>query len=687
MLNRQKIKFRFSKGLKILFVIILSILLVLEFFPTVYSNVVSSGINRSASDFGVLQALNEVIKDKEAKSHSSEIEDCTKNELDQIELIKYPSEEPELDYQVKSIQTIDYKPYEPVIFDALAENPIVNNTSILDFLFSYPLSYLIFTKSDNSTVWTQGMLRPTLFNPTRWESIDVDEDPGNGNEIRARFDLVIDSYDVQRPTLIPRRQGSIKIKGGFGLTMERLVSRNFPLEVFIAKSISYEGYNYIWVTGANFNTAPSRYTSALLAETIEFSNLTTKVINALLSGGSAFNVTAAEINGPYSLTYNYDIKLDLFDLMAGMVKYENQSLTDKNWLLFHLTPGWAEDIDHLPQSGELWLDSSNVKAPVDRLKWTAGAAEGDDSSKIPINLSIRYAEVREHLIFANVDLINLPQWFTLDIDYTKVVDGKNVTTLDYSGAGVLETFNYTSFYYPDYLTQPNNTRIDCTRVIVDGIPREFHVEMTTDIGRDINTTPYYNPTSGIAANIINNMIVRLASRFYRIGRYLKLATEGFVNLPSEEGWIFVNVLDEDKREFDKVEFYQTSSKYLDVPGNFIGFYNVTSTSNLGQNQTSSYVISGRLTAIRMANMSFGTPLRLELRALGGEPFKGLFLDRDAYIIADISNIPRYISITNVNNESYYSTIDPEDNDAVGSKIEQFTFNSRIDKQFIQFQLT
>lgn len=683
----------------------------LETLPSVYSTTGSS-ISKSTSDYGILQTLDGVLQDKESKFNSVEIKNETEKRLEQMELVEYDKALDDPEYELKTVPAIDPRDFEPIVFDELKnESILVNNTSILDFLLNQPLNYLIFTKHNNTITWTNALLRRSLvfpkFNPWRWEYIDIDNNLSNGDELRVRFDIVINDWDFNRPTLLPPSSGSIKLKGGFGLTIERTTNRNFPLELYIAKSISYEGENYIWSTGVFFDNTPAEYSSVLLAETIELDGLSQNLINALLIGGigNLVNTTLAEINGPYSLRYGYDTDthVEIFDLMAGIVRYENQSFSNKNWLVFHLTPAINKNHHNLPTSGEVWVDSSNVQAPLDKLRWTAGIEDQASQNKIPINLNIRYGEERENYIFADVELIDLPERFTINIDYTKVINSNNITVLDYSASDILSVLNYTSYFYEDYSNQSSMNDFKYMHVRLESVPTRLHIEMTSDIGRDINTTPYRNPKSGIAANIIDNLISRFANRFYRIGKYLKLVAEGILELPSKKGWATINTYGE---QISSIEFSQTDGLFLDRPGNFIGFFNTSQPSLASgsppDNSTindingsisdlpeqSNFAISGRITGLKWINLSFSTPLELEMRALNGDPFIGLLIDGKNYASGHISNMPEYIKIMNLNNNSFYSTIDPEaENGAEGIIIDRFSFISRFEKQLMQLDIS
>jgi hypothetical protein len=682
--------------------------LIFQLFPVIYSTA-GDGISGSSSDYGILLALDEMLEDKEDKLNSPEIENETQTRLQEMTLVPYDGDISGPSYQLKSSKPINPIDYEPIVFKSLEEDPlvdIINNTSILDLLFEQPLNYWIFTRSEGIDTWTKALLRPSLifpkFNPTRWEHIDIDQDPINGDELRVRFDIVVNSSEFQRPTLLPFSPGGIQIEGGVGLTIERLSgNRTFPLELFIAKSISYEGENFIWNMGVKFDQTPMNYNAKLQAQSIKLAGLGENIISTLLSGGlqDVLNSTLAEINGPYSLRYEFDTDLKELDLMAGLVKYDNLTLSNRNWLIFYLRP--AQGHEFVTKSGEVWVDSSNVQAPIDKLRWTAGIFDTSSTEKIPIDLRIRYGEERENYIFADVELIDLPKWFTIDIDYTKVVDGQNITVLKYSAADVLRVLNYTSYLFPDYSSPQKFKKYNCTHVLLEDVPTRYHMEMTTDIGRDINTTISRDPQTGVVANIIDNLLVRFANRFYRIGRYLKLAAEGILDLPQKEGWALVNAYD---GRFTKVEFYQTSTDYI-IPTqtpNYIAFYNTSANEETLQLENSSlnttpsntesnqFAISGRISGLRWANFSFGTPVELELRATTTGGLKGLFIDGSNYAQISFSNIPAYVKIVNFDDHSLYSTHDPEpppgsEND-VGEQIEQFEFASQYDQQFIRIQI-
>jgi hypothetical protein len=688
LVNSKDIKFKLTRRLKVIFAFFISILLILQIIPPVFSSR-DSGVTFETSDFGILRALDTLLDDKEVRLNSAEIKNETENRLKQMTLTKSENEEPELNYQVKSVYPIDPRKDEPIIFEAIKKETIANQNDIIDFLLDQPLNYYIYTRVDGTSTWTKAALRPTIvlpkFNPWRWENIDVDNNSANGDEIRVRFDIVYDNI-LDGIQILP--DPKISLSGGLGLTMERLVNRSFSLELYIAKSISYEGQNYIWTTGVTFDSTPIRYTSELLAESIEMQGMARTLLASLLTGGlgNLSSATLAEINGPYSLRFSSESNLQSFDLMAGMIKYENFSLTNKNWLIFSLTP--ADGYPYITHSGEIWVDSSDVQAPLDNLRWTSGFYDQSGNDKIPVNLRIRYTEDRDDLISANVELINLPDWFEIKLDYTKVVDGINVTVLDYSAANVLGLLNYTSYLFPDIENNPSLKTFNCTHVELEDVPNRLHMEMTTDIGRDINLSINNNPQLGIVSNLIDNLVSRLANRFYRIGRYLKLAAEGILELPTKDGYAIIDVFDE---QYTRIEFYQSNGKFLAHPGNYIGFYNQSygiSSDNNSSKEILPIAISGRLSGLKYATLNFGTPLEFELRILNNEPFTGLLVDGENYGFAAFSNVPEYIKVSNLDNNSFYSTIDPEGISGTedGIPIDQFLFAGRFDDQFMKFEI-
>ncbi len=708
MASRNRSKPKLIKNLKIFIIIAISFILILEFFPSVYSSP-TGGINRTVGDYGVLKSLDLVLQDKDFKTNSAQIENETKNRLDQMILIEHPTPVDSPDFEVKKITVPDPLDHEPIAFKEMEKNTIVNNTSILDFLLEQPLNYWIFARTEGKDTWTKAILRRTFalpdFNPSKWYYVDLDHNNSTGvddentilvndphHEIRVRFDLTIEDWSFDRP-ILPR---NVLLKGGFSITIERLVNKTFPLELFILKSISYEGENFIWTTGAKFSVMPENYKLSLLAETIKISGFRERILNTSksISPWDLLNSTLAEINGPYSLRYQFDMDITAFDIIAGLIKYENQSLSDKNWLAFYFTP--APEYDHIPRSAEIWVDSTDVQAPIDQLRYRSGISDQLSKYKIPQNIRLRYGELRKQLIYADVEWVNVPEWLTLNIDYTKVVDGQNVTVLDYTAQDVLSKMDYNSYLFPYYYLGSNH--VNCTHLLIEDLPTHFTIEMTSDIGRDVLTPPSRDPQSGIVANILDNLLMRFANRFYRIGKYLKLASEGVLDLPGKAGGALINVYD---GQFTSLEFYQTSNEYLDMHGNFVAFYNSTQPLPDSMNSNSSALqnasipsnnsditlaVSLRLNALQWANLSFGTQSEFELRMLDGQGFNGLFVDGEDFAVGSISNLPEYIKIITTDNVASYSTIDPDSNDPHDEIIEHFEFRSKVNKQLMQLQL-
>ena len=492
-------------------------------------------------NYGISDEKNDLLTEKNNRLNSPEILNSTEKILDDIEIVEYKPESPVQDYTVLSSEISNPLSQTPSVFHELERNPIVNNTSILDLLLEQPLNYFIFTRYQTYDTWTDGLLRRSLaipeFNPSKWEYIDIDHNTSTGaddentiltydphHEIRMRLtQSPFEVKEVQIPRPLQGIDGFINLSGGLQIEIEKLVNDTFPLEAYVVKSVSYEGNNYLWVIGFEFQSLPGIFNLSVIADSVKLiGGKVEEFLTYLLSGNLSDirDLSLAEINGPYTLNYFTDTNIPSVAATVGLVKVENYSFVDTSWIQIRLDK--ADHENTIPTTGEVFLDSLNIEAPIDTLRWLAGES---DTDRIPVILTIKYLEMRDEIIYANVVVNELPGFFEFVIDYTQTVDEINVTIIDYQASDVVGELIYNGYAYPNYRSLNNLEYYNATNLKLVDIPKQFHMETTTDIASQIDTGVYYTPQVGFVANIIDNLVLKLSNRLYRIGKYLKYAAE------------------------------------------------------------------------------------------------------------------------------------------------------------------
>ncbi len=663
-------------------------------------------------DYGIAQEKDELLIEKHNNMDSPEILNNTEKVLDDIEIIELEQESPVKSYQIENAEITSPLTQTPLIYRELEKNPIINNTSILDFILAQPLNYLIFTRYQTYDTWTQGLLRRSIafpeFNPTKWEYIDVDHNTSTGaddentilandphHEVRLRLTQTqMELKTIERPKPLQGEDGHVIVSGGFSIEVQRLVNITLPLEAYFVKSISYEGKNYIWIIGWNFVETPTSFNLTITADSIKFiGGKLQELLTVLLSGdlSALQDLTLADINGPYTLNYWTDTGITSITATLGLAEIDNFTIIDRTWLQLR----WDHSIYHefIPFSGEIFLDSINIQAPIDKLRWTAGATDAD---RIPIKLTIKYCEEREELLFATVVIDELPGIFEFTADYTQTVDDLNVTVVDYEASAVVNVLEYNGYVYPYYLRPDGMDYFNSTHLKLHDIPTEFHMETTTDLTSQINTSTIYTPQFGIVVNVIDNLIMKLANRLYRIGKYLKFAAESVMTLPSSKGFVILNAYDE---YFGAIEFHRSSGNYIVRDGDYFAFFDDTYVDPLKYNDPTldliNIAMSGRFSDLQFLNISFTDQTRFELKMLGGRAFNTLIIKGNEFTHAHFSNLPNYVRIESDLKGTVYSTtpLDPDDiadsdpsYDQEFNRISEFKIISVVEDQYLQLKI-
>ena len=719
--NRKKIRIFKPFRLRYIIIFLLAALLITGGLPSIFASKPfnSGSISRSLDahqgelTYGISEEKNELLNEKHNHVNSPEILNNTEKVLDEIEIVELEQESPVKDYNLENAEISNPLYQTPFIFDEIKKNPIVNNTTILDFLLGQPLNYYIFTRTQSYDTWTQGLLRRSIampdFNPSKWEYIDIDHNTSTGaddentllindphHEIRMRLSHVpFRLKDTQIPRPLQGEDGYVTLTGGLQIEVQKLVNSTFELEAYIVKSISYEGINYIWTIGLEFQDTPDSFNLTIIADSVKLiGGKLREIIPLLLSlNFSRLNeLTLADINGPYTLNYWTEPDISSVAATVGLVKIENYTMSDKTWIQLRLDN--SESHPYIPHTGEVFLDSLNVQAPIDKLKWTAGA---NDAERIPLILTIKYSEEREELVYATVVVRDMPGEFEFVVDYTKTVDDFNVTIVDYYASAVVDELEYNGYIYPYYRSPNGMQYFNISHLKLYDVPTQFHVETTTDLTSQINTSTYYTPQVGLVANLIDNLVMKLANRLYRIGKYLTYAAESVMTLPSSKGYVEVNAYNE---HFGTIEFHRSSGNYINRAGDFIAFFDDSYVDPLKYNDPDhsliNIAISGRLSDLQYLNISFTDTTHLEIKLLGGREFNTLIIKGNEFTHAHFSNLPGYARIDSDISDTVYSTI-PLDLDELDesdpsydkelNRISEFKIVSVVGEQYLQLKIT
>jgi hypothetical protein len=466
---------------------------------------------------------------------------------------------------------------------------------------------------------------------------------------------------------------------------------DIPFEIYFAKYASYEGHNFIISIGYRFDNLPDRFVGRTLIKTIVIGGLGQSLIESILSDGIANLSTGnlAEISGPYSIFYESDSNLKDLDVAISMIRIENFTLQDWSWVImnFKNKPG----LPSIPLNGELWLNNTQLYQPIDTIIWYAGPF--DDREKIPFLYTIEFYESRETLIYAIAEIDEMPPYLKIAMDYTQAVDGKNITLMYYESDTYVNRMEYYAYEFPFYKSTGNLEDYNVTHVLFRDLPLSFHFEVTSDVGRNLNSTISTNPTAGVLANVIDNVIVRVARRFYRIGESLKTLAVSITTLPLRKGWAELEV---ETGKIGLVEIYRSSGQYVTMENDYISFLNETNENYPGF--LVDFPIAAKIRELRYMKASFKDDTEITFKHRGGRPLSIIFVDGEDFAFAEFSDMPSEISIIVTDNLNTFKTFcvdsprpaedcDFSSDEALANRIESFRFYSKSKKQYMELIIT
>ena len=630
-------------------------LLIIASVPVVNANNTIS--TKPTPDYGVYAEMNDVLAEIEDHRNTPDIINATEKRLEQefktTDL--YPTE-PSEEFELRKVTPGDPDENVPTIYEDMeAYESLYGKGSLLEFLMDRGISnYYIYTRYRDNYRFTRDFWRPVLVFPmdiSNGIDIDIDDNPstgdGNGNEIFVAFKPSVSI--VQLPTIFPLNR-TLVLRVGLQLEFRRLSVVNDPLTFNVIKYVSYQGKNYLVNAGVNFDRAPSYLNVELYSERVGIKLAPAEslgnFISNILSGSGAViqNSTAlSALDGPYHVTYelprNATELISDISVTVGLNEVIDGVRGKVSWIMVDIAESLGND--HVPTSGHITLDSPNLMSPMDFIMWE-GWDTRDNYMKCDVELF--YYEETEMLIYATGQVIDAPGKFNVSMDYSKTVDGMNVTPIQYRAIDVMSflSFQHTQFF--DASTPDEFTTMGFSG---DHVPRSIDVEITSDINREITSPIPENLSLDILTRMVDSLIGYVIERFARVGRVMGGLADGLTELPGRGGWMELKVNDDD--HFGAWEFYRSSDEYL-APANgeetdYLTLMNRTGEleGNNGEEYLETMPMAGRITGINYLYMNFSEYTRLAALLPGrdvDEGFKMMFDEPDAYFYMDFSNLPQ-----------------------------------------------
>lgn len=656
-------------------------------------------VSEETADYGIYKNMEDVSVDMESHINSPSILQDTSDEMAAMVETSFSAQNriPST-YEVRDTGIEDPRERFPDIFEDIKQDPMINHTTVTDWILPQPLTeegvlhYWGVTKykdGSNSTItsWRQGSLRPTIFftdsGMDQWLYFNADGKGSTGvlggYDLRMRISFQWSDLRLGTPQVFPPGMGNVTFRGGLQVEIEELASLPYPVELNIVKGFSYDENNYIFSITFDLAKTPDRLSFFMGSEKIEVGGVDLFQFMANIQNGFA-NATLGELSGPYTLTFECSEDIEFIHATMGIMRLYQEKFQDLSWLRLGLDP--AQGLGRIPQDGRLWLNSDSITSPIDIIKWDAGVVNGADS-QIPTKMYIEYCEVRDNLTYAKVDMQDLPDHIDVSIDYSQQKRGMDMTVIDYQASDVIDSLSFETYVFLPTLNGFDMDVYTCTHADIQNIPKKFHIEATSDFTGEFDTGIYMNPSYSIMGNVINNLIGRMASRFYRIGSILRALPENMMTQPSREGWTYIDCYD---GYFADINFWHTSGQYIFNPDrNYIAFYRDHSVDCYCYAGLGIYAISGHLKNIRRLQADFSDRTLLEIDSFGHSSLDAFTIDGNNYVFIEISNLPDHLRL-NIKASSIFYETDEKDFGDPQNRIGALTLYSQIENSYMELRV-
>lgn len=533
----------------------------------------------SSADYGIFNSISSINEEKAGRSSDPEVNQRvqeiegsvsrTEYDFGSLDVTSFHGEEIDVPAPIT---------HSPVVFDALLDNPIINNTSILDWVLPAPMStqgalnYLALAHNDGKDQWLLGSMvaRIGVFTDSsldKWLYVNLDDNANTGDsggyDVRLRLTFARDILEQDwELSLIPlsltfnNAGGRIEIEA---LTdLEDIIADD--CSVYFVKGISYDSKNYIWSIGFSLLNFKDRLEVRIEAR--EFSarpDFIGLLQNGLVNLG---DMNIMEILGPYTISYEFRTPVKDLDIYVSVMRVFDQSIVDRAYVNLNL----AADSYHenLIPKGSIILKAVDSQNPIEGLEWIGGDPESPQSNDT-VSFYFRYVEFGDDLVDGHLYIPRLPQSLNIDLD-TRSESGLNVSIIDITTISGIDSIHFIEVLYPDW--NGNATLLDdwmATELELRGIPPSVHIETTSTPPFEVGEST----SSGIGTQGLDLLMTQVSGRFYRIGRILRELPTSIIELPSRKGF---TVIDCGGDSIYSVSAVLTDGFYLNGTGNYVAFY-------------------------------------------------------------------------------------------------------------------
>jgi hypothetical protein len=578
-------------------------------------------------------------------------------------------------------------PTRPTVLDLVPNAPNGTLPGAFQILLDQPLLIKIFVKSGNHSNWVDMMLRPdldptwdgllpSLVNWQRWQSVNVDNNTNtgdeDGNDVRLRIVAVIENQNISYGVL-PLNFG-VSLRGGVAVEVERLGSgsEDLPLDVTFIKSFRYSGINYTWFIEYDVDRIPERGYMSITADQVNVSVERGKLMDILqsfMANETLRNGTSlGSFAGPYTIYHTASENLGRLHATIGYMKIISQEgvegarFEEASWIAARINP--PSDTNVVPRTFSLWFDSPSFNRSFDQMIWTADRRS---------YLELEYSDSRENDTQVMARVYDAPALLAINIG-SAMEDVGSVAKIHFTASSNIPRIVFDEW---DFMGGDRRKYLHI-HVELAGLPRDTWLNGTLDVGGQPIETLRPDPTvRSFVPQLMDSIMVGVASKLFNIGQTLRSLPENVLNMPDKEGYTTVEFANE-RDHLGKIEMWLTSDHYVKVEEgvDYFAFYNDTIEPEGRMVQTG---FSARILDLRAFSADFGENKRITLDSRYNREFKALFIDvkNDANASIVLSNIPHNISLELMDDGLLYMG---------DGTVDRIQYTSQIGEQFIRMRM-
>ena len=468
------------------------------------------------------------------------------------------------------------------------------------------------------------------------------------SELSNPLNLPLIIFDILTnigPDPTPEELPYIHISGGAKFEIQERDDREIPgkLEISALRGIGIDNSRYIWLLESDFpqGEVPDEYSFYLIVESIkidligggwdDIENGITSLIGIITGATSESEANITSFNPPYQIGYALQDNINIQDssiqsivLMGGYVKVEemddgSHEVVDRVWVRANISPVRGGIHDVIPQNGLLTIStkeengSTGPETVYDSVKWNA-------AFESQVNVTYSEEEVNRTYIFANFS--NMPSYFKVQLN-NKSTEQETLSELYYETSDEIDFLSYESYIYKRHEKNTDLWFCNETHVALYNVPTNFTLTGTFKLeSTEDRFTAFDNPNIDLVGRLMDNLMLRLASKIYAVGMTLRGIPQSVMNIAGEGGWFrlrFQDNLTSLDDNLGMLEFWHSSDKYLWIENSdedFIGLYNETKWAidyPRSNNEVVEIPISGRISGVgELYYESFGDNTSIEI---------------------------------------------------------------------------